>query len=470
MCRRGGAFGRKGRSFMQNGLFSIFKDKSFTGKLKAIAIPVAMQNIINFSVNALDTIMLGRLGEIQLSAAHTANQLSFMFMILSGGLAAGSGVLAAQYWGKGDTQRVREIISFMYRLTAVLALIFAGIAIFAPHVVLGFIIKDAEVIAQGVLYLKIMGYGYLCMGFTNATIGILRSTGTVKISVYVYTMSLFVNLFFNYALIFGKFGFPRLEIRGAAIATVLSRICELLVVTVYLFRFEKGIQLRPKHLLTTGKGIGKQFMIHSSPVLLNEMFWTTANFLVGVIIGRMGREFVAANSIAGLMMQFAGIGIFGISSAAGAIIGNTIGAGKYDRAKQYANGLMAFSFLVGIVACLAIQVLRLFIIDFYNISPVAKEYARQLTMAVSFIVIVQSVASVSMMGTLRGGGDTKFVMIMDVIFVWIVAIPLGAMAGLVWKLPVWVVYLILKSEDFFKTFVVLRRIPSGKWLKDVTNT
>ena len=452
----------------QNSLFSSFKDPQFTGKLKAIAIPVALQNIINFGVNALDTIMLGRLGEVQLSAAHTSNQLSFMFMILSGALAAGCGVLAAQYWGRQNVQRVREIVSFMYRLVAVMSLFFAGVAIFVPHVVLGFIIKDAEVVRQGVIYLRVMGIGYLFTGFTNSTIGILRSTGTVKISVYVYSSSLFINLFFNYVLIFGKFGFPRLEVLGAAIATVMARVFEFGFVFVYLFCFDKAIQFKPRHLLHTGEGVAHQFLIHSSPVLINEIFWTAANFLVGVIIGRMGREFVAANSISGLMMQFAGIGIIGISSAAGSIIGNTIGEGDYDRARHYAKGLMAFSFVVGVVACGAIQVMRLFIIDFYNISPMAKEYARQLTMAVSFIVIAMSVSSISMMGTLRGGGDTKFVMFMDVIFVWIIAIPLGAMAGLVWKLPVWMVYVVLKSEDLFKMFVVLYRIPSGKWLKDVT--
>ena len=449
-------------------LKALFQDKNFTGKLTAIAVPIAVQNLINTGINALDTIMLGRIGEVQLSASSVSNQLSFMFMVLSMGVSAGCGVLTAQYWGAGDVKRVREIMSFMYRVVAVLTLIFSAIAIIFPQVVLGIITTDAEVIAEGIIYLRIMGIGYIFSGVTNASIGILRTTGTVKISVVVYASSLVINFIFNSILIFGLFGFPALGIAGAAIATVIARFCEVIIMAIYLFKFENKVRFRPSDLFYTAEGVAGQLVTHASPVLFNEMLWTAANFLIGVIIGRMGREFVAANSISGLMIQFAGIAVFGISNAAGAIVGNTIGSGDYKKAREYANGLIAVSVVVGIAACVAINIVRLPIIDFYKISETARGYARQLTAVVSVLVIFQSIALVSMMGTLRGGGDTRFVMFMDVVFAWAIAIPLGALAGLVLHWPVWIVYAILKSEDFFKTIIVLWRVPGGKWLRDVT--
>lgn len=447
---------------------ALLKDREFTGKLKAIALPIALQNLINFGINALDTIMLGRIGEVQLSGSSLANQFSFMFMVISMGVAAGCGVLVAQYWGAGDKQRVREVMSFMYRVVMGISLLFAGVAFFAPHRVLGILTTDAEVIAEGAVYLRIMGVGYMFSGFTNSSIGILRSTGTVKISVLVYSVSLVVNFICNYALIFGKFGFPAMGIAGAAIATVFARFWETVIIGTYLFKYEKGINFSPKDLLRTDAGIVKLYMQHSAPVLLNEIVWSSGNFILGIIVGRMGREFVAANSISGLMMQFAGIVIFGISASAGTIVGNAIGAGNYDKAREYANGMLIVSALMGLLGGTAILIIRQPIIAFYEISDLARMYAGQLTLAVAGLVVFQSIALVSMMGTLRGGGDTRFVMVMDVIFVWLVAVPLGFITGLVLKWPVALVYIVLKSEDIFKTMVVLRRVPRGKWIRDVT--
>jgi putative MATE family efflux protein len=451
-------------------LTALLKDKHFTGKLKAIALPIALQNLINFGINALDTIMLGRIGEVQLSGSALANQLSFMFLVISTGVASGCGVLVAQYWGAGNTQRVREVMSFMYRVVLAISLLFACMAFFVPYRVLGILTTDPEVIAQGVIYLRIMGVGFLFSGFTNSSISILRSTGTVKISVVVYSLSLLINFIGNYALIFGKFGFPAMGIAGAAIATVFARFWEVVIIAIYLFRYEKGIGFSPKDLFHTGEGIVGLYMTHSAPVLINEMLWSTANFILGIIIGRMGREFVAANSISGLMMQFAGIAIFGVSASAGTLVGNAIGAGDYQKARDYANGMLVVSGLMGLVAAAAILLIRQPLIAYYEISELARGYAEQMTLAVAGLVVFQSIALVSMMGTLRGGGDTRFVMLLDVVFIWGIAIPFGALAGLVLNWPVVLVYIILKSEDIFKTLAVLWRVPRGKWLRDITRS
>jgi len=446
----------------------VLRDAGFLRKLRAIAIPVAVQNLINFGVTAADTIMVGQLGEVHLSAVAVANQLTFLYMVTSFGVAGGRGVLAAQYWGADNRQKVREIIAFMYRVMAVVTILFAGAAFFLPEYVMRFIIPDhPEVIAEGVRYLRIMAVGYVFFGFSTAGIAVLRSTGTVKIAVAVSSASLVVSVFLNYGLIFGNFGFPALGVPGAAIATAIARVVECVILALYVFRFEQRVAFRLRHLVQKSAGVARSFAIHSSPVMVNEIGWAMANFMIGVIIGRMGQEFVAANSIATILVQFVGVAILGLASAAATMVGNSIGANRHDEARRYANGMLALSFLVGLAGLVVIQVVRLPLIYFYDISDTARLFARQITHVVSVNTVFHSIALVAILGTLRGGGDTKFAMLVDVIFVWLIAIPLGALAGLWLGWPVVIVYIILRSEDLFKVGLILWRVPRGKWLKDV---
>lgn len=434
-----------------------------------LALPIVFQNLINFGIMAADNLMLGRLGELQLSAVSVANQLTFVFIILSFSLSAGCGVLTAQFWGAGNDEKVREIVGFMYRLVAILTVIFASLAFFFPTHILSIITTDQEVIAEAVIYLRILSLGYLFSGFTNATIGILRSVGTVKISVLVYCVSLLIGVTLNVGLIFGNFGLPALGVMGAAIATVIARFSELVVFVVYIFKFEKKICFNLRYLFKTGDGVVKGFMKHASPVLVNEVFWSASHFLLGVVIGRMGREFVAANAISALLIQFVGIVIFGVANATSTIIGNTIGEGDQDRAKRYANGMIVLSAGLGILSFGLIQAVRIPFINFYELSELAQNLARQMTHIISVMVIFTSVCVTGMMGTLRGGGDTRFVMVIDSVFPWLISIPLGALAGFVFGWPVAIVFSILRSEDVFKTIMVLWRIPRGKWMRDVTH-
>jgi len=465
-----------------------FLDKEFLQKFLAIVFPVALMSLINFGVKAVDTLMLGMVGEIQLSAAALANQLSFMFMIFATGVAAGSGVLTAQYWGAGDKRRVREIFAFMYKIIVFLNLAFASIAFFAPHIVLGILTTDQAVIAEGIAYLRIMSLGYIVSGVTTASTVSLRSVGVVKISVAVFSISLLVSATLNFLLIFGHFGFPELGIRGAAIGTVIARFVEVIVLTIYMLRFDKTLELRPRHLFgrlgrrffavpedeqshaapNPAGSVASHFMKHGVPVVLNEVTWATAFFILNVIIGRMGREFVAANAIGGLMIQFNGMLIFSVASTMSVIVGNTIGEGRYERARQIATGMLSISFVLGVICAVVIQLIRVPFVNIYELSETARIYALQITNIISVNIIFVSVAIISLMGTLRGGGDAKFVMVVDVIFMCLICIPLGAFTGLVLGWPVWIVFIILRSEDFFKTIVVLWRVPSGKWLKDVT--
>ena len=453
---------------MKNNAFA-FMDREFVRKFGVIALPAMLVNLINFGVKAVDTLMLGMVGEIQLSGAALANQLSFMFMILGGaGIAGGCAVMTAQYWGAGEKERVRDIFGFMFRVMALLNIVFAAIAFFAPHWVLGILTTDQEVIAEGVKYLRIISVGYLFWGFSNAATMVLRSVGVIKVPVVALSVSLSFSTLLNYVLIFGNFGFPEMGISGAATATVIARIIEFFILMVYLFKYEKNLLFRLHNLGRRGKGVAKAFMKYSLPVVMNETFWATGFFTLNIIIGRIGREFVAANAIGSLFIQFTGMIIFSFAGATAVVVGNTIGEGRYDRAKRIANGMLIISFIIGIACFVIIQAIRIPFINIYDLSDAARVYALQLTNVISVNIIFISVSVISLFGTLRGGGDAKFVMVTDIVFMWVIGIPLGAIAGLWLGWPVWVVFIILRSDEFFKTIIVLWRVPRGRWLRDLT--
>jgi Na+-driven multidrug efflux pump len=221
-------------------------------------------------------------------------------------------------------------------------------------------------------------------------------------------------------------------------------------------------------LLHTHPAIVRNAIRYASPVLFNEMIWTSGSMVIASVLGHMGREVVAANSICSILFQFTQVAIFGLSSSALTIIGNTIGEGQYDAAKRRARAFIWLSGLFGVIASFVMFFSRFALIEFYRLSELARSNAYQMSSAASALVILQSIALVLMMGVLRGGGDTRFVMVTDVLFIWMICIPLGAFAGLVWHLPVAVVYLLLKGEDVFKTFVAVYRVNSGRWLRDLT--
>ena len=451
-----------------NSALLALKDHNFRRKLLKIAIPISLQNLINFSVSAADVIMVGQLGEVELSAVSISAQFTLLYMVVTFGVSGGCGVLAAQYWGANNKKAVRDVFAFMYRLVAIISIIFALSAFFLAEHILSFMIQDAEVIAKGVEYLNIISVGYLFFGFAASTVGLLRATGTVKIAVVTSFFSLIICIVLNYGLIFGNFGLPALGVSGAAISTSVTWFVFLTTTSIYLLKFERNIKFRLHSLLQKNDEIRKQYVTHCIPVLINEVGWAIANFILAIIIARMGREVVSANSIGMLMYQFVGIIIFGIAGAAATITGNTIGAGKKEQAQQYAMGILFISFFIGITSAIVIQLIRVPLVNFYEISDQARQYALEITNVASIIVIFKAIGMVSLMGTLRGGGDNKFVLIIDIIFMWLLAIPLGAFFGLYLQLPVYIVFLAIRCEDFFKAIAVLLRIPKGKWIKEVT--
>ena len=446
----------------------IAKEKNFYKLLFSIALPIALQNLINFAVGMLDTLMLGRLGEVQLSAAAIGNNLFFILMILTFGLAGGSNIMISQYWGKEDVKSIHKILSIMYRVCIAMTIVFIFIAIVFPKVFMSIYTTDIKVIEEGVDYLRIVAIGYIFYSLTSCTIMMLRSVKTVKISLLVYSISLVVNGFFNWVFIFGNFGAPALGIKGAAIGTVIARVIEFVIVMIFMASYENKISLRFKHLIKVDKIIFKDFRTNCTPVMFNELLWSTGSTMISIIIGRLGTEVIAANSINNVAFQFVTVFAFGLSSAASVVIGNTIGEGNEHKAKEYAFTIGVISIAMGIIAAIVIYFIRPIIVDFYNVSELTKFKAMEIMSVTSIIVIFQILGVNLMMGVLRGGGDAKFVLINDLLFMWTVAIPMGFVSAFIFKWPITVVFFIMKSDEILKSLIAVGRVISGKWIRNVT--
>ena len=445
-------------------------NKAFYSSVLAIAFPIMLQNLVNFGVSMMDTLMVGTLGEVGLSAASAANNWTFLFFILSFGVANGCAVLTAQYWGAGNREKVVEVIALLYRVVMAVALFFFVTGFFFSETLMRIFIPDPEVIAEGAKYLRIVSFGFFLGAVTNASIGILRSVGTVKISVVVYSVSLVVNTIFNYFLIFGKCGFPRLGIEGAAIATVISRGVEALLMVLFMLKYDTKLGFKLKDLLHVENSVVKLSFKYAMPVVVNDIIWGIGNMTVCVIIGHLGKEALSANSICNVLFQLAQSAVFGLCSASGALTGQTVGAGDYEGARKKAKVFTVMSLILGICGSVIMFFARYPLIAFYkgSLSALAIEYAYSMSAVAAFLAFMQTVAMVTMIGILRGGGDTKFVMVSDVLFMYIFSIPLGILTGFYLKWPVYWVYLVLKIDDVIKSFVGPARLKSGVWLKDIT--
>ncbi|GAA0864147.1 MATE family efflux transporter [Paraclostridium tenue] len=447
---------------------TLTKDSSFYKSIFSISLPIATQNLITFAISMVDTIMLGRLGEISLSASAIGNNIFFILAVIIFGVGSASSVMGAQYFGKKDIKSIHKVMAIMYRICLLLAILFTFISFVFSKQLISIFTDDKLVIAEGAKYLRIISLGYILYAITSCTITILRSVKTIKISLVVYSVALVINIFLNWVLIFGNLGFPALGVSGAAIATVLSRCSEILVILIFMSKFESKIKFKFKHLKLLDKVMFKDFIKVSTPIILNEFFWSIGSSMICIIVARMGTNVVAANSINNVVNQFATLFIHGLSSASSVIIGNTVGEGNKKKVMEYANTICLLSVFMGILAGLTIYFLRPIAVNLYNISDDTKAIACEIMIATSIVSIFRALSANILMGILRGGGDNRFVFWLEMSFLWFIAIPLGFIAAFVLKLPIVLVFLIIRIDEILKSFIGIFRVIRGKWIHDVT--
>lgn len=443
------------------------KDKSFYRKVVTIALPITLQSLITIGVNMMDNIMLGKLGEVAMSAASQANQIFSLFQIFCMGMGMGASVLTARYYGMKDIPSLKKTITIMYRLLLSLGAVFTIAAIVAPGFLMSLYTNEPDVIAEGIRYYRWSIPCFLLLGLSLTTTIVLRSIGKVKIPLYTSIGAFFINVGANYTFIFGHFGAPAMGVAGAALGTLISRIFEFAIICGYFWFVDKTVAYRMKDFFCKCGDILRDYIRISIPVLVSDGLLGLGNTAVAMVYGRLGSSFVSANSIAAVTMQLSTVVIQGMSNASSIITGHTLGEGKVKEAQDQGYTFLAMGAIFGLFAAVLILFIADPIISFYNITQETREIAFQLMDAVAVIVFFQAMNSILTKGVLRGGGDTKFLMVADILFLWVVSIPLGCLAGFVWKLPAFWIYICIRIDQIIKAVWCIGRLKSGKWIKKI---
>ena len=427
--------------------------KQFYRNVFALVIPIAIQNLINVGVTATDVIMLGKVGEKVLSGASLAGQIQYIMTLIFYGVTSGATVLTAQYWGKKDTRTIEKVLGMGLSAGLIVAVVFAGAALGMPETLMRIYTSDPEVIAEGVKYLRIVGFSYVFMAVTQVYLNIMRSIERVMVATFIYLISLLMNIVVNAVLIFGLFGFPVMGVRGAAIGTLCARAAETVMVLVYAIFRNKVVRIRLKDMVKIDKVLLKDFAVYSMPVVLNELMWGLGTSANTAVIGHLGSAAVAANSVA---------------QATAIYLGKTIGEGKMELAKAYGKRFVWLSLILGILGGVLILISAPIANANLALTGPAKNYLSFMFFVMSYFTVAQAFNTTMVVGVFRAGGDTKFGLIMDVSTMWGFSILLGAVAAFILHASVPVVYVILMSDELIKVPITLKRYLTYKWLRDVT--
>lgn len=443
------------------------KNDSFYKTIFKLVLPIVVQNLLSAAVSSADVVMLNYVGQSSISAVSLASQYASVLFMVFYGLGTGATMLCAQYYGKGDMHAIQVIEGIAMRFSILIAMLFAGFALFVPEGMMRVFTNDAQLIAIGASYLRFMSVSYLCWGMIEVYLAVLRSIGRVVVSTALNVVTFSLNILLNAVFIFGLFGAPKLGAMGVAIATSISRLIELLACSV-VSGFSKDIKLDMRYLFVRNKVLFSDFVRLSLPALGNDISWSVAFSMYSVILGHLGTDAVAANSFVVVVRNFGTILCFGVASAGGILLGNIIGENKLDEAREGAKKVMKLTVLTGAIGGVIILAAMPFVLKYAALSEQAMHYLKYMLLINIYYVMGQAVNTTLIAGVFRAGGDSRFGFICDTIDMWCYAVPLGFLAAFVLKLPVMWVYFLLCTDEFVKWPWVIKHYRSGKWLNNIT--
>ncbi|MBQ8763606.1 MAG: MATE family efflux transporter [Clostridia bacterium] len=444
-------------------------DKSFYKAFITMTLSMAGQNLIAFGVNLADSVMMGAYSETALSGVGICNNIQFFLNMAASGVSSGMAVIASQYWGKKETKPIHKVSAVAIWLGIIFTILIFAFAAVAPEALIRLFTDKEAVIEQAVLYLDIIKHTYLMFTLSTIILSILRSVETVKIGFYVSLSSFAINILLNYALIYGKFGAPEMGIRGAAIATLVSRLIELIVTVIYLLFIDKKLKMKIKDLFVTDKQMVKDYFKTGLPLMMSSVSWGIAMSIQGAIIGRLIESAIAANSIATTIFQVATVICYASSNVACVLIGKTIGENKpMEIIKKRSKNLQLIFLGIGVISSGILLLTKNLIIDFYDASPETIEITNQFIWVLSVTIIGTAYEAPALCGIVSGGGETSFVLKNDIIFMWLIVLPLSALSAFVFKFPVVVTFACLKADQILKCAVALVKVNSFNWVKTVT--
>ncbi len=465
----------------------ISKDREFYKAVVRLALPIGLQSLITLSVNLVDTVMVGQLGEASLSAVSLANQFIGTYQASCLGIGMGASVLISRFYGEKDMESVKRTVTVMLRFTVSFGLLFTLATAVWPGFLMRIYTGEEEIVRKGISYLRLSAFSYVIHGLTLTATLVLRSVGKSRIPMISSAAAFLINLGGNYVFIFGKFGLPSLGIMGAALSTLLARVFEFMIVAGYLFFFDQAVGYRVRDVFGKCSSVAGEYFHIGMPVFVSEGLLALGNNVLAMVMGRMGASFVSANAITTVTQQLSTVLLQGLSQSGCILVGQTLGREEKGRlqkaskvkpeqglkndersqAVEQAWAMLGLGILIGIVGGAVILCSSEFVISVYQVTEETAAVARQMMRVMALIVIFQSMDSVLTKGVLRGGGDTRFLLLADVLFLWIASVPLGFLAGLVWRLPAFWVYFFLKIDRFICCGWCLWRLKSGKWIRKI---
>lgn len=445
------------------------KDREFYKSFFSMMIVVALQNLVAYSVNMADNIMLGSYSQEALSGAATVNQVFFMVQQIALSIGNALVVLASQYWGEKRIEPIRRLTGIALKLGILCSMVIIVVCALLPAPLLRIFTDSPQIIAQGKDYLFLLQWSFGLFILTNVLMAALRSVGIVKISFYISVISLIVNVGINYTLIFGRFGFPEMGIKGAAVGTLAARILEFVIVLIYIMTADKKLNLFSWDLFTADIGLRRDYTKVYLPIMCSQVLWGLSVPMQTAILGHLSEDAIAANSVATTFYQYLKVIVLAMSSTSSVVIGNAIGRGDRECVKAEARTLSVIDVAIGILLGAALVILRRPLLSLYSLTQGATEMALHLLVIMGVVMVGMSYQMPVSFGIIQGGGDTGFTMKMNMISTWLIVMPFSFMAAFWWKLPVEAVVLVIQSDQIFKGLPTFIRFRSYKWIKKLTN-
>lgn len=445
----------------------LHRDRSFYKTMISLALPIVIQNMISSSLNMVDTVMIGKLGEAEIAAVGLANQYFFFYSLVIYGIASSSGIFMAQFYGKQDTVNIHKVLGLGLMIGGAIALLFTGITYLFPQSIMNIFTKEADVSSLGVEYLSIIAFTFLLFSINAVYASALRCTRQPKLPMASSVAALIANTILNYILIFGHLGFKPMGVKGAAIATLISRIIEVSMTLGMVYLGKNTLAAKAKNLIHIPRELIERFVKSAVHIVLNDGLWGLGVTVCTIAYARTGKQSMAAVQIANTVQNIFFVLIGGLASATAIMIGNKIGEGTEETAYKYAVKSLKLALVLGFVHGLLLLLVAPFIAHWFNVSQDTYVITVNVLRVMAFVIFAKFFNFVMSIGVLRSGGDTKFIMILELLTIWVIAVPVAFIGALVLKLPIHWVVLLVALEEVIKIFVEVPRVLSKKWLNNL---
>lgn len=441
------------------------RKRSLRKEIVRLAFPIALQQFMTALVGACDAIMLGKLSQDAMSAVSLATQVTFVFNLFMFAFMAGENMFVAQYYGKGDYTGISQVFSLVTKICGCIAVVFLAGALFFPEQLMRILTNEETLIVLGSEYLRVIGISYVFSGIAQTFLAIMKNCGAVNMSTLINGVMVILNIVLNAVFIFGLSGFPKMGIKGAALATVLATVVQFLWSVGYVLCRIRAVKFS---LRSCEKKLFGRFWQKAVPLLINNLAWGIGFSMYSVIMGHLGTDAVAANGIANISKNLVVCFCLGLGNAGSIIVGNRLGADRLQEAKEAGGTLTRTAIIAGVVSGLVLIALSPFITKMVDLTPTARGYLQKMLLICSYYIAGKSVNCMTIGGIFAAGGDSKFGMLCDSVTLWCITVPLGCICAFILKLPVMVVYFVLNLDEIIKLPVVYKHYKKYKWIKNLT--